>query len=212
MNENEISETWETVECLSNVRADYITGRATRVWKVQRVNPLTSKPDGTVKVLKDCWIERNRVSEGDRYRQIARWLREHPEYNHLSRHFFTFHAEEAIRIGDMEDSTFLRLRGGLVPTEESSLIDDFNRLAISRELVSYSRTLQESIGPVPEISQVKVKHFVRPAVDRLHSRLIVDESGLRIDELKTFGEVYKSVMGANGGKVPFFPTSNCLCS
>lgn len=42
--------------------------------------------------------------------------------------------------------------------------------------------------------------FASDPVNRRHSRLILDEVGTRIDELKDFGSVYESLIGASRGE------------
>lgn len=115
LNKNRVKETYETVRCLSSIRADWIIGRATRVWEVQRIDPTTNKPDGTVKVLKDLWIDNNRDPEGEMYRQISRWIREHPESAGFEKYFFTFHADGDVKVNNEIVTTFENLRGCLVP-------------------------------------------------------------------------------------------------
>lgn len=54
---------FKTEELLSNLGAEAIRGRATRVWKVRRwVGERAIEPD---MVLKDCWIDSDRPCEGD---------------------------------------------------------------------------------------------------------------------------------------------------
>ncbi|KAF7795937.1 hypothetical protein EIP86_007104 [Pleurotus ostreatoroseus] len=59
---------WRTVERLSDVNADCLLGRGTRVWKAQQV--IDKETLGPPVVLKDFWIEDTREREGDIYRLL----------------------------------------------------------------------------------------------------------------------------------------------
>ena len=58
-----------------------------------------------------------------------------------------------------------------------------------------------SHGQTLEVSTVKKRAFAKPPVNRKHLRLILDEVGKRIDELRDFGPVYESLIGASRGKL-----------
>lgn len=59
---------YKTVKLLSNVGAEGLRGRGTRVWKVYHWKD--GKAVGTPVVLKDCWVDSDRVCEGDVISQI----------------------------------------------------------------------------------------------------------------------------------------------
>jgi hypothetical protein len=120
-----IVEEYLTERWLSNISAGRIVGRATRVWEVVKIDPNTRQPTDDRKVLKDSWVECNRVREGARYRAINKWFRENPAHANLSRYFLTFHADSLLKRGDIADSTFDSIRRGLVPTPESDIVADF---------------------------------------------------------------------------------------
>lgn len=54
---------FKTLECLSNLGAQALRGRGTRVWKVRRWE--AEGEIGEPMVLKDCWIDCDRQREGD---------------------------------------------------------------------------------------------------------------------------------------------------
>lgn len=184
---------------LSNIRADWIIGRATRVWEVRRIDPPPDTPNAT-KVLKDIWIDPTRVSEGARYRQITQWIYEHPEYSHMANHFFTLHSEGTVLHRGKVVSTFETLRGGLKPASGNEMI--LTTFEVAPEITqSFNTVNARSHGPVLEVSEVKKRAFAKLAIDRKHSRLIFNEVGKRVDELRDFGSVYRSLIGASRGKV-----------
>jgi hypothetical protein len=197
IDEESVEETWETTRCLSDVRADWITGSATRIWEIKRVlDTETHRLGDGSKVLKEIWMQDSRVTEGVRYREIRDWFKSHPERAHLAQHFFTFYAEGVVEVNGTKDSTFVRLRGGLAPKERSDR--DVYEVAPA-EVVSHN-VLSGSQGPVPELARTKKQHFARPSVDRKHVRLLVDEVAKPIDQLETFGEVFDAIIGGNRGK------------
>lgn len=59
---------YRTLEVLSDFAAESILGRATRVYKAQELK--NGVPYGDVVVLKDQWIDSDRIKEGDIYKQI----------------------------------------------------------------------------------------------------------------------------------------------
>lgn len=65
---------YRTLEVLSDIGAETIMGRATRVWKAQRVIPSgTSQQDelvGEQVMIKDIWVAEDRPREGDIYLKL----------------------------------------------------------------------------------------------------------------------------------------------
>lgn len=59
---------YRTVKLLSSIGAEGLRGRGTRVWKVRCWK--NGKTVGTPVVLKDCWIDSDRMREGDIMTQI----------------------------------------------------------------------------------------------------------------------------------------------
>ena len=196
-----VSEVWETVRLISNSRADWIVGRASRIWEIRRTQPPPENREDTM-ILKDLWLD-DRVSEGDRYRQIHRWLDKNPRHADKRKHFFTLHAEGAVmsnRKGvKMPVSTFKTLRGDLDLVQGNSLAATvFN---VSQEEVYSINTINSiSLGATMEVSATKRRALAKPAVNRTHYRLILSEVAKRIDELRDFGSVYESLIGASRGE------------
>ena len=60
---------FKTVDLLSNVGAEALRGRGTRVWMVRRW--VDGAETGDAMVLKDCWIDSDRTREGDIMAQIV---------------------------------------------------------------------------------------------------------------------------------------------
>lgn len=59
---------WRTEKRLSDVGADCLFGRGTRVWKARQL--VDEKPCGPSVAIKDFWIEDTREREGDIYRLL----------------------------------------------------------------------------------------------------------------------------------------------
>lgn len=59
---------WRTVERLSDVGADCLLGRGTRVWRARQL--IDDEESGPFVVIKDFWIEDTRQREGDIYKLL----------------------------------------------------------------------------------------------------------------------------------------------
>ena len=55
--------TYRSEQLVSNISAESVRGRATRVWKVRSLDA-NGEPVGPIKILKDCWIDEDRKREG----------------------------------------------------------------------------------------------------------------------------------------------------
>ena len=56
--------TYRTSRIISNIGADALRGRGTRVWEVKEVSSTTGEAFGSSLVLKDCWVDVTREREG----------------------------------------------------------------------------------------------------------------------------------------------------
>jgi hypothetical protein len=205
--EQPIVEEYLTKRWLSNVSADYLAGRATRVWEVVKIDPRTQQTTDEHKVLKDAWVEHDRISEGTRYREIAKWFDDNPEHAKLASNFLTFHGDSRLRGGDVDESTIDSIRGGLIPSDESDRVVDLK----SRRNVSTSGTgthgptvsndfFSKGVGAVDRLARYVKQVFSSPVVNRVHYRIIVNEVCKRIYEMKSFRFVLACLWGASGGK------------
>lgn len=75
---------YRTLEVLSDFAAESILGRATRVYKAQELK--NGVPYGDVVVLKDQWIDSDRIKEGDIYKQIRNTNHSSNSETNLHRH------------------------------------------------------------------------------------------------------------------------------
>ena len=146
-----ITERYITKRVISNIAADRIAGHATRVWEVAKIDPATGEPADETKVLKDSWVERSRMVEGERYRQINKWLQDDPERDYFKDYFLTFYADSELERNGKVESTFGTLRGELPPTGDAKGNETGNKNEKKRPYAFAFGFLSNKVGPSHEI-------------------------------------------------------------
>ena len=128
---------YQVLAVLSDYKAGYIIGRASRVWKVQQVQDQDNGHSvliGDVLVMKDVWIDQDSPSEGHILRNVFKKLNTvHPTTETdrksieklFAEHFVTIEVDEVVKVGNLDslqaDTTATILRGSALPTHANAL-------------------------------------------------------------------------------------------
>lgn len=94
---------FKTLECLSNLGAQALRGRGTRVWKVRKW--ADNQEIGEPMVLKDCWIDCDRLREGDIMEAVLASAKGTEHEAVLRRALLTTIMHGDVHIGDEIDQT-----------------------------------------------------------------------------------------------------------
>ena len=128
---------YQVLAVLSDYKAGYIIGRASRVWKVQQVQDQDDGHPvliGDVLVMKDVWIDQDSPSEGHILRNVFKKLNTvHPTTETdrksieklFAEHFVTIEVDEVVKVGNLDslqaDTTATILRVSALPTHANAL-------------------------------------------------------------------------------------------
>lgn len=107
-----LATTFRTEKLISNVGAQAIRGRGTRVWRVRKL--LNGKVSGKTMVLKDCWIYSDQKREADVLEEIKASARDDDDRRVFNRHLLTVVCHGDVYIDEETDSTS---RGAKIPVE-----------------------------------------------------------------------------------------------
>ncbi|KEP52783.1 kinase domain protein [Rhizoctonia solani 123E] len=187
--------TYRTLEIMSDFETDRIIGPGTRAWKVRKL--VDGKLDGPCYVLKDTWVHEDCVME----HELLKKIREaQPAY---SQHFLTpLSYGFASSNGNTHDNTHKTLRRTeLIPTHNvlltySSFITkcgDQRALDLSRDRATspayMSKRRLQGCQDLYCLSNYPLQHY----------RIIFEEFGMPVHELRDWGDAFISIKGGLEG-------------
>ncbi|KEP47853.1 kinase domain protein [Rhizoctonia solani 123E] len=182
---------YQTVRMLSEVGADSLVGGGTRVWMVQKV--VDGVPVGPFYALKDVWVCENRDPEHQLLLQIRN---EQPQY---SQHFLTpldyGYVPHDLSEPSSLDNTYKTLRRGKFKFEPTRWTLHIHSVS----MLCTTSTSEDSVDRPEDIynSPWKVdhshSHLSKDA--RQHYRLIVEEIGEPVHDLRNFTDVFTAIQG-----------------
>lgn len=178
---------FRTKSVLADYSADRVVGRATRVWEVYEIHEGGGGDPSQTLALKDSWVERLRLREGDTYETVTKdTTSEEREY------FLTpvCHGDVKLASGDLD--TTLATRRGTPPSESFSVMERLHR-SFSMHVVigSPKRLLPHQPKPVVK---------ARPFAERMHYRILFKEIGVPLFELRNLGDIWQALCDANEGQ------------
>ncbi|GJE96418.1 hypothetical protein PsYK624_126150 [Phanerochaete sordida] len=171
---------YRTEELLSQLAADGILGRGTRVWTARRVGA-DGKTFGDLVVIKDYWVDSDRRREGT----IVTTLRDEAEgiKEETQRMMLKNHVPTVVGHGDV------RIHGS--PDETKAFRDIHVKKCVTIDLVSALIPLRESTDKGTG-SHISIASFVKRPVKRIHVldpkthyRIVFKERGHALHEEKS---------------------------
>ncbi|KAF8501187.1 hypothetical protein JB92DRAFT_882570 [Gautieria morchelliformis] len=176
----------KTVELIADFGADAVRGRGTRVWKA-----LSRQSDGTDMhvVVKDVWIDADRVREGDiRTMLEERASNDKTNKDKIAKHFVTVLFSGNVLIDGQIDDTFDFIqRGHEIPPDSDELqlrVHKSNGIAIS-----------VSTGGLP-ITYPTMPFFRRVYGPKAHYRLIFAQVAQPIYSIRTLPQFFLAMRDA----------------
>jgi hypothetical protein len=202
-----VMRTYRTLELLTDISADKILSRGTRVWKGFDINDKENKKwlEGfmnrplkerakmrdavppVICVLKDCWKDASRDSEYRNYRRVYDWIEELPENERsdMRQHFLTVIAYQTL------SRTYNIPVDELPPQPPES--DILAKIMVSASSMSASITHEHSRGAPTQASRTgniaaEVFYHVRA-----HDRHVFEEFAPSIDKVMHMGRKWTAI-------------------
>jgi hypothetical protein len=174
-----------TTELLSDVSAQEISGRSTRVW-------LCLDPELDECVVKEQWLNYGRTPEHEVQEKILKAAKSDEKRATLKRHFFTILDHERMMIGSEPDDTRTTAMRGLTLPEKPVLVNTEDGTIIGRGTGS-SKAISGSIQLLPP----SIQH-------RFHYRLVLKEVATPLSKVDDVSEIFTVIRdGIEGASVNY---------
>ncbi|CAE6442920.1 unnamed protein product [Rhizoctonia solani] len=198
-NDTGIPTVYRTIRIISDAGTDSMVGRGTRVWEVRQL--LGGDLVGPSYALKDVWVHADRIAEHVIVKEIRE---EQPEY---AQHFLTPHDYGFVpldpstpAISDNTHKTLGRPRD-LRPTHRTLRIPapGSSIRTTSSNSQTTSNTPRDSVGHAQDIPQSPQEgHRLGTHLSKhplLHYRMVFEEIGTPVHELRDFTSVFTAIHG-----------------
>lgn len=182
--------TYRTVDLISHLSADEILGRGTRVWTAH----LQGKPD--LVVIKDCWVDSNRMREGQILREVHAEGRKHGResvtFKTLEKHLPTIITHGDVLISGTPDETRSLPQSMIGGNAEEDEIQLHQELSLSRDAVQDTPTSQYSMSSY--IDQFPGRPL-RQGPTRTHYRSVIKEVEHSLNEERSLAVAFRAIQG-----------------
>jgi hypothetical protein len=185
--------TYRTKQVLSDIGAEALRGRGTRVWKavklLQDIGDMEVTEDVHPVVIKDSWVDNDRKREG----QILEEIRASAENGSVERDFLDQHLLTVLSYGDVlvegqaDTTDALHRRGKAVPLGYGKL-----KLNLKANLPSRSKMPVVNVTPVPDPPTCDTqdeRKFIEYAA-KTHHRTVFAEVGVPIYQVESLADVF----------------------
>ena len=180
---------YRTKAVLSNVGAEAIRGRGTRVWKaVQLVNGVETGPPVA---LKDCWVDSDRMREGEILDKIRGSVTDPRAAQVISRCLLSVACYADVLVEDEVDTTDkLHRRGAPIPANHGRL-----PLKLRADTIQADSKPVVNATPTPE----QRGHVTTDSVSFLayspktHHRIVFEEIGVPIYQVESLPKVFNAL-------------------
>ncbi|KAI0342412.1 hypothetical protein BDW22DRAFT_1357756 [Trametopsis cervina] len=172
---------YRTVEPIAFVAAEAMRGRATRVWEGREVNK-KGEVTGDVVVVKDCWLDEDRMCEGDilaAIQEAARTSGDPKDEEVFHRHFLHVICHGAVYVDGSKDSTFTLMRNS---AEIPSDLEPYD--LVRREDPADVANPPHGSGLQAPLDTPEVPDMVEYG-SKYHYRIVFKEFGQTIDKLQS---------------------------
>jgi Fungal protein kinase len=203
--------TFLTSGVLSDIAADRMCGRATRVFKVYEKSNSTK-----MLALKDQWIDDDREGEAATLHSLHSQIKEahkkktFEDMNLLKNpweYFLTVYTYGRVKVGGRDDNTKETIMRGLSLSEDHSSMS----LVIDKTTVGPA-AVTESTGHIPYpnaavalVLPERVPHLA----PRRHERIVFNELGEALHDLDSLADLFRGLADATLGKLRYL---TCCCT
>lgn len=190
---------YRTICLLSNVGAEALRGRGTRVWEVKELSE-HNETVGPSLVLKDCWIDSTREPEGEILQAIrASAERRGPRYSSaINKYFMDTVDYGKVLVGGRPDHTLEVMRRG------KAFPGKLERLAVKADPTEM-KTVVSNL-PVAGATPAPRKQEEAPLQysAKVHHRTLFKQVGKRLTSLTSLSKVFKHLASVVAGSCAHF--------
>lgn len=172
---------------ISNIGADTLRGRGTRVWEVIELDNGGKEKGGRTFALKDVWIDDGRAREGDILEKIRHTVKDRSRVlDIVNTYFLTTFTHGDVFVGGDADKT----RRWTMPT-------DSNVLEVKTTPKEFGR-IASNLAPVGAISvdPNSKMQALQSFSTKSHYRIVFNEVGKTIREVESLRTVFKCLTEA----------------
>jgi hypothetical protein len=170
-----------------------LRGRGTRVFQAVELDG-NGEPNGSGVVLKDFWIDSDRMREGNILRSLHK-AADDADKKLVERHFLTTICHGDVRIGPIFDDTANALMRGLeIPKDYGSLFK-LQRHPIVQNFTP--ATGSEGLRATARVQNPNRRH--QRYEHKTHYRIVFKEIGTAIDSMESFPDVMNVLKDIAGG-------------
>lgn len=190
--EKETETTFRTKRIISNIGADTLRGRATRVWEVIELDFGGKEKDVATCVLKDAWVDDDRAREGKIMEDIkAAAQKQGPEFLELVDICFL----TTITYGDVY------VNGRSVKTRQRDIPANVALLGVNKNPGEFNG-VASNLAPVGTIASEPGpgKSAIQYFATKTHHRIVFKEMGVTIRDVPSLHTVFKCLEQAVIGK------------
>lgn len=194
---------YRTEELISDVGADHIRGRGTRVWKVHQVLA-GGALSADVRVLKDAWIDSDRLCEGKVMDNIVGSTSDPEVKTRLKTILLTKETHGDVYIGDAADHTIAG------PSRDKYIKNNTTKFVLRHETPSSSAdtntrstiVIDMPVGSCNDGPARKPKEVAEPIYyhSKLHYRIVFEEACVTLHSIKSMGDFLFILAKACGGE------------
>ena len=193
--------TFCTTELISSIGAEGVRSRGTRVWQAQQLDAGKMQPVEVV--MKDYWVDSNRIREADIRLEILKDAHTEEDRKLLRRHLLTpLYSGDVVIEEDVDSTCALRRSASLSACEGMKMV---SLVRSSPTTIDHNAVMEDiphapwGSGAIPQgpISQARIVLID----DKSHHRIVFKEKGVTIEHLTRVSKVILAGMQALNGEL-----------
>ena len=195
---------YRTVRLISDIGAEAIRGRGTRVWEVRRVRGEDTPDDPTPLVLKDSWVDADREPEGKILASIRKAVKKLPDMDDTDDFFMEAKDYGDVYIGNDIDHThkLIRKRSFLDGADPKPLV-----IKAKTPVPAKGRPIPSNATGVtgaPQLPADGSRELVKYSA-KVHHRIVFTEVGKTIAEVESLADAVVAMLDVVRGEHAAFP-------
>lgn len=194
--------TYQTIRLISDVGAEALRGRGTRVWEVRELQR-DGKEDPTPLVLKDSWVDADRLREGNILEEIRKSAIANDLEEEFDLYFLSVKTFGDVYINGSPDHTHSLSKRGCT-TEEGHV----KPLKVKVQPTTRKK-LKSGLGPAgaPTLPMNQSKERLTYE-EKVHHRIVFKDVGITIGEVESLADVFLCLSDVTKGE----PLVHTVCT
>lgn len=185
--------TYRTIRLISNVGAEALRGRGTRVWEVRELNA-DGEEDPTPLVLKDSWVDAERKREGNIMDELSKAADANGKKTAFDLYFLKVKTFADVLIDGQLDHTHTLIRRGRTVEKNDMKPLKVKAVPLTR------RKLQSNMMPAgtPTLPQERSKDPLEYE-EKVHHRIVFSDVGITVGEVDTLSQAFACLSDVTKG-------------